>query len=45
MKAMPVAAPSVFAIVAVIKPNPTLHKEKIRHMIKAKKVPRTLACE
>ena len=45
IKAMPVAAPSVFAIVAVIKPNPTLHKEKIRHITKAKTMPGMLACE
>ena len=45
IKAMPVAVPSLFAIVAVIKPNPTLHKEKIRHITKAKAMPRMLACE
>ena len=45
IKAMPVAAPSLLAIVAVIKPNPTLHKEKIRHMTKAKAIPRKVACE
>ena len=44
-KAMPVADPSVFAIVAVIRPNPTLHREKIRHMAKAKTMPGMLACE